>query len=71
MPFTKLVKTHQCSQPTTRPDGSNLQVGDEWRCDEDVRTVENEQESFRTCGKQYRWHSDQREGLFWMPINYN
>jgi hypothetical protein len=63
MPFTKLVDRHTCPLPKTREDASALVVGDEWQCDKKLKD-----NSGRKCGKLYRWSSDQREGLFWMPI---
>lgn len=61
MPFTKLVDHHSCPTPKTRDDGSQLVLGDEWTCDAIMTDG-----SGRSCGKAYRWTSDQREGNYWV-----
>lgn len=64
MPFIKLSNTHSCKLPKTRDDGDALVIGDEWQCDEEIITFN----IGRICAKKYRWHHDQREGEFWMPM---
>lgn len=66
MPFIKLVDNHVCPTPSRRDDGSELRVGDQWRCD---YVFTDQAEVQHPCNKIYEWSADQRDGGYWAQIN--
>lgn len=68
MPFLKLTNNHKCILPTNRDDGSALQIGDVWRCDEKLEITNENGISNIPCGKIYELKFDQREGTYWAPV---
>jgi hypothetical protein len=62
MPFLKLASNHRCVQPTTRPDGTPVKLGDIWQCDVTISAGV-------PCGAIYRYENDQRDGNYWARYN--